>query len=105
MKQLIWYLFAGTRGGETRLKIVCILHDRPFNANELSKKMGMDYKTITHHIRVLEKNSVIYSSSKGSYGQMYFISEYFKTQWDILMQIKERIERNEKRLKVRVRSR
>ncbi|NOZ80132.1 MAG: winged helix-turn-helix transcriptional regulator [DPANN group archaeon] len=97
MKQLIWYLFAGTQGGETRLRMICILKREPMNAHVLAKRMAMDYKTITHHIRVMEKNSVIYSSSKGSYGRIYFMTEIFRAHWDDLMEIKTKIEEKRRR--------
>ena len=36
----------------------------------------MDYKTIQHHISVLEKNNMI--SKVGNYGAQYFPTEYFE---------------------------
>jgi len=65
MKNLIWYLFAGTRGGETRVLIVTSLKKKPMNANQLSSALHLDYKTIQHHIRILLDNQIISAVNKG----------------------------------------
>jgi predicted ArsR family transcriptional regulator len=59
MEKLLWWLIVGTKGGINRAKIIRILHDRPHNANQLAGKLKVDYKTIRHHIEVLEKNSIV----------------------------------------------
>jgi predicted transcriptional regulator len=42
-----------------RLKIISKLKENPLNTNQLAKEMGLDYKAIQHHVRVLEKNNMI----------------------------------------------
>lgn len=71
---MLWYLIAGTRGGQTRAMILNNLIDRPYNANQLAESMSMDYKTIRHHLDVLVKNGVI-TMEGDKYGAMYFISK------------------------------
>ncbi len=73
MKQLIYFLIAGTRGGELRARIIFEINKKPLNANQLSKKLKCDYKTITHHIDILTKNKLI--TKQGNYGGIYFLSE------------------------------
>ena len=58
-RRLLWFLFAGSRGGENRMKIIDLLKDRPYNINQLSESLGLDYKAIQHHIVVLQKNNII----------------------------------------------
>lgn len=72
-KYILGWLIAGTRGGATRAKIIQILKETPQNANQLANKLGMDYRTIRHHIAVLEKNRIITSAGEG-YGTTYFLS-------------------------------
>jgi DNA-binding transcriptional ArsR family regulator len=72
-KYILGWLIAGTRGGVTRAKIIQILKETPQNANQLANKLGMDYRTIRHHIAVLEKNRIITSAGEG-YGITYFLS-------------------------------
>ena len=75
MKNLLWYLIAGTRGGYARGKIVELLRKKPSNANKISEALKLDYKTIRHHLEVLEKNNIIIAVNKGKYGAVYFLSE------------------------------
>jgi DNA-binding transcriptional ArsR family regulator len=41
--------------------------------NQLSNMVGVDYRTITHHIRILLKNSLVVSEGEG-YGVTYFLA-------------------------------
>lgn len=75
MKNLLWYLVAGTKGGETRGKIIGLLKRNPSNANKIAEILKLDYKTVRHHLEVLEKNKVITAVNKGNYGAVYFLSE------------------------------
>jgi len=54
-KRLLWYLFAGSKGGNNRLKIIDLLKEHPYNINQLADVLDLDYKSIQHHITVLEK--------------------------------------------------
>ena len=75
MKNLLWYLIAGTRGGATRGRIIELLKKKPNNAHMIAKMPKLDYKTVRHHLEVLEKNNVIAAVNKGNYGAVYFLSE------------------------------
>ena len=87
MKNLLWYLIAGTKGGETRGKIIDLLNKTPCNANKIAEMLKLDYKTIRHHLGVLEKNTVITSVNKGGYGAVYFLSEVMKSNLDTFNEI------------------
>lgn len=69
----MWYLIAGTRGGKTRARILNALLDRPYNANQLTEVLSLDYKTIKHHLEVLRKNNLIEVEGE-KYGMIYFPS-------------------------------
>ena len=73
LKYLLGWLIAGTRGGATRAKIIETLKETPQNANQLATQLGMDYRTIRHHLKVLEKNKMITTAGEG-YGTTYFLS-------------------------------
>lgn len=83
----MWYLLAGTRGGEMRAKILYRLHQKPLNANQLATALGVDYKTIQHHLIILTKNGVL--TSHGAYGAVYFLSD--GVDWKQFEEIWERI--------------
>ena len=87
MKNLLWYLIAGTRGGETRGKIIELLRKKPANAHMIAKILRLDYKTIRHHLGVLEKNNVITAVNKGNYGAVYFLSELMQENLEVFGEI------------------
>ena len=87
MKNLLWYLIAGTRGGETRGRIIELINKNPSNANKIAEILKLDYKTIRHHLEVLEKNNIITSVNKGNYGAVYFLSEIMKSNLNVFGEI------------------
>ncbi len=76
-RRLLLYLFTGTRGGYTRLRIVMLLLQKPYNTHQLCKKLEMDYKAIQHHIRIMEKNNLV-SKIGEKYGAMFHISAFLE---------------------------
>jgi hypothetical protein len=53
MERVLWWLIAGTKGGVNRARMINALRDRPYNANQLSEVLALDYKTIRYHLKVL----------------------------------------------------
>ena len=86
MKKILWWLIAGTKGGINRARILNLLHERPYNAHQLSEKLDLDYKTVRHHIKVLEDNNVITTSGE-KYGTMYFLSSAMEENYDLFQSI------------------
>ncbi|MGZ7108837.1 MAG: winged helix-turn-helix domain-containing protein [Methanobacterium sp.] len=86
MKNLMWWLFAGMKGGINRAEIIRMLHDRPYNAHQLAEELNLDYKTVRHHIQVLEKNDLIISGEE-KYGKMYFLSSVIEKNYDVFLDI------------------
>lgn len=74
IKRLFWFVFGATRGGPSRIKIVLFIKDIPANANQLSRKVGLDYKAIRQHTKILEANNIITKVGK-KYGVTFFPSE------------------------------
>jgi DNA-binding transcriptional ArsR family regulator len=97
MKRLLWWLLAGSKGGINRARIIKLIHERPYNANQLAEQLDLDYKTIRHHLRVLEKNNVITSAGSGGkkYGAMYFLSTSMDMNYEIFEEIWEQIGNNQ----------
>jgi DNA-binding transcriptional ArsR family regulator len=93
LKRLLWYLFAGTRGGPSRAEIIRALQNRPSNANQLAQILHVDYKTIQHHVRVLGENGLIVPSDKGTYGAVLFLTPKMEEALPILDEIWSRIGR------------
>ena len=91
-KRILWYLFAGSRGGENRIKIIDLLKERPHNTNQLAEALGVDYKAVQHHIGVLEKNNMVTKAGE-KYGVLYFISNYLEVNIGAFNEIKATIEK------------
>jgi len=91
-KRLLWYLFAGSRGGNNRIKIIDLLKERPYNINQLAEALGLDYKAIQHHIVVLEKNNLV-SKIGEKYGVVYFISNYLEVNIEAFNEIKSKFKK------------
>jgi len=81
MKDVLWYVLAGTRGGENRARILRTLRERPQNANRLAEELDLDYKTVRHHLDVLIENGVVTKAGDG-YGAVYRISDRAQANWD-----------------------
>ena len=73
--KLLFYIFAGTRGGITRLRLIMRLLEQPRNANQLAGDLRLDYKAIKHHMKVLERNSMVSKIGDEQYGVLYRISD------------------------------
>lgn len=89
-KRVLWYVFAATRGGPTRIRIVDFLRERPYNINQLSTELKMDYKTIQHHIKILEDNKIIVPEEK-KYGTIYFYSPTFEQAMHVFEEIRGKV--------------
>lgn len=92
-KRLLWFVFAGSRGGLNRLKIISKLRERPFNTNQLAGEMGLDYKAVQHHVRVLEKNNMVARAGE-RYGVAYFVSTYLEANMETLEEIEEKLDKS-----------
>ena len=70
------------------------------NTNQLRILLDLDYRTVKHHIEVLEDNDLI-TSIGNSYGKMYFVSQKLLESMDDFNEIwggiKEKIERDNER--------
>ena len=92
-KRLFWFVFAGSRGGLNRSKIISKLKAQPLNTNQLANELGLDYKAIQHHIRVLEKNNMITSVGE-KYGVAYFISTYLEVNMETFEEIEGKLDKS-----------
>ena len=70
MKQILWWLIAGSRGGINRARIILALRGRPY---------------------ILRKHHVITAAGE-EYGTMYFLSESMKTNFADFLEIWNQID-------------
>ena len=76
-RKLLFYLFTGTRGGFTRLRIIELLLKQPYNTHQLAQGLGLDYKAVQHHMRVLEKNNMVNKIGE-KYGAIFHLSNFLE---------------------------
>jgi DNA-binding transcriptional ArsR family regulator len=91
-KRLLWFLFAGSRGGENRIRIIDLIKERPYNVNQLAEAIGIDYKAVQYHIGVLEKNNMITRTGE-KYGVLYFISNYLEANIESFREVRAAIDK------------
>ena len=90
VKRLLWYLFAGSKGGENRSRIIDMLKEQPRNTNQLSEFLNLDYKAVQHHMSVLENNNLVTKAGE-KYGVLYFISDYLEHNIETYYEVKSKI--------------
>jgi DNA-binding transcriptional ArsR family regulator len=89
VQQLIWWLFQSSAGGPSRMRLVRALRDEPRNAQQLAVALGLDYTTVRHHLRVLQRNHLL--EVRGDrYGQVYFLAPNLESRWSVLEAIAAR---------------
>ena len=92
-RRLLWFVFAGSRGGLNRLRIITVLKEKPQNTNQLANKLDLDYKAIQHHINVLKKNNLI-SKEGEKYGITFFISTFLEVNMETFDEIANKLEKS-----------
>ena len=89
-KSLFWYLFVGTKGGNTRVRIIRQLRNQPSNKNQLSQDLDLDYKGIGHHMKILEENNMV-TKVGSKYGATYFVSSLFEESQAVFDEIVDKL--------------
>ena len=91
MEKALWYLIAGTRGGENRARIIRNLEERPRNANQLAEQLDIKYNTVRHHLDMLEDHNII-EAGEQEYGKLYFLTDQFTHHWEEFETITENLD-------------
>ncbi len=90
IKIVFWLLFVGSRGGTNRIRIMSVLRKRPRNRNQLATELGVDYKNIQHHIKILEGNNLV-KKIGNQYGLIYCVSVLFENNETVFDEIVARL--------------
>ena len=89
-KMILWSIIAGTRGGINRAKILNLVKETPMNAHQISTTLGLDHKTVAHHVKILAKNELVIKAEK-NYGADYDLSQIMKDNQSALEEIMQKI--------------
>jgi DNA-binding transcriptional ArsR family regulator len=86
-EKVLYWILAGTTGGYNRIRILRELLEKPQNTNMLSKKLELDFKTVQHHLNVLEKNRLVTFQGGGGFSKIYFPSEMVEENRKLIQKI------------------
>jgi len=89
-KMVFWFLFVGSRGATNRIRIMSALRKRPSNRNQLATELGVEYKAIQHHLKLLEKNNLVIKTGN-RYGLTFFVSALFEYNEIVFEEIVDRL--------------
>ncbi len=92
-KRLLWFVFAGSKGGLNRIRLISAIRKTPLNTNQLAKELGLDYKAIQHHLNVLDKNNLI-TKVGDKYGATFFISTFLEVNLETFDEIVTKLEKS-----------
>lgn len=76
-------MIEASRGGVTRARILLLIRGEPLNTNQIAKRLGLNYRSVTHHINILVKNGLIMRIGKG-YGSPFILTREAEEHWDIV---------------------
>jgi DNA-binding transcriptional ArsR family regulator len=93
LERVLWWLFAGSAGAETRSRVLRAIREQPRNAQQLAHALDLDYTTVRHHLRVMERNGLV-TTTGDRYGKLYFLSNSMESHWEIFERILERTKRD-----------
>ncbi|MEM1556244.1 MAG: winged helix-turn-helix domain-containing protein [Candidatus Bathyarchaeia archaeon] len=96
LRYILGWLIAGSRGGLMRARIIMALKESPMNANQLANLLEVDYRTIRHHLEILEKNRIVRSVGE-KYSVTYFLSSDMEENYAIFEEIWKKFREKKKR--------
>jgi len=88
-KMLFWSIFAGSKGCINRVKIVLKLKQTPLNTNQMSKRLGLDYKVVERHLEILEKKNLVEKVGY-RYGTIYFLSSILESNFNLFDEVADK---------------
>ncbi len=93
IKTVFWLLFVGSRGGTNRIRIMSVLRKRPSNRNQLATELGIEYRNLQHHIKILEENNLV-KKIGNHYGMIYYVSALFENSEAVFDEIVNKLEKH-----------
>jgi DNA-binding transcriptional ArsR family regulator len=71
-----------------RARMLKLLNERPMNAHQLTKALGVNYRTVMHHLNILLENGLVVAEGP-KYGTLYFPSKTFIEHSEVFMKTME----------------
>lgn len=90
LKKELINLILGRKGGKTTIRIIDKLLIQPYNINQLSKELNLNYNTIKYHIGLILKSEFVVPG-EAKYGCLYYPADKLKKNLKEYEQIKKYI--------------
>jgi DNA-binding transcriptional ArsR family regulator len=87
-RSLLWYLLVGTRGGPNRSRILDELLESPKNAHLLAATLSLDYRTVRHHLLLLERNGIVTRPVGDAYATPYELAPHVALHFDVVQEVR-----------------
>lgn len=81
MKKIFQWVLLGTKGSKNRIRIIQKIKEKPYNINQLSKELNLNYRTVKHHLAKLKESKLVESYGE-KYGKLYFLSDFMSEHYD-----------------------
>lgn len=86
-KELLNFL-VGREGGKTSIRILDLILQKPFNKNQIARKLGLDYNTVKYHIKIMCDHDYI-SEERFEKRVFYYPTEKFNKVYEQYNLLKE----------------
>jgi len=91
VRLIVRWLLEGSRGGRLRARILLLLKEKPMNPNQLAKTLQVNYRTVTHHLKVLQKHGLVKRLGREGYGAPYVLTRLSEEVWEDIVESAKRI--------------
>ena len=89
---MFWILFVSSRGAVNRIRIMSVLRKRPINTNQLAIELGVDYKSVQHHLKILQGNNLV-KKMGNKYDVKYCVSQLFENSEFVFDEIVDKLKK------------
>ena len=101
IKMLFWSVFAGSKSCINRVKIVLKIKQTPLNTNQLSERLGLDYKVVERHLEILENHNLV-TKIGSNYGTTYFLSPLLKSNLNLFDEVADKSKNCKENLQIKL---
>lgn len=80
LRNLILWLFVGSKGGPTRARILFLIRESPMNVHRIATELNLNYRTVKYHLELMREHGII-ERVGNDYGAIYVPSEVVEKNW------------------------
>lgn len=81
LRNLILWLFVGSKGGSTRARILLLIRRLPMSINKIARELSLNYRTVKYHLELMREHGIV-ERIGNNYGAIYLPSEVVERNWN-----------------------